>query len=220
MNYNPRDRFFLDAKKQNYLARSVFKLKEIDQRFNIFKPGQAVFDLGCSPGSWSQYASQVIGNRGRIVGIDLTEMRISLPNAQFFQADIDDVLRLAASFGGSESAHEVPHDVAGSESTRLAAKAVQSVGRFDVVMSDMAPKTTGIKSVDQDRSYGLCELALQAAIEVGAPQSKFVCKFFQSGDFGKLRKAIAERFKKVEIIKPESTRSISKEIFFVGIGKR
>lgn len=196
MTYNPKDRFFRKAKEEGYAARSVYKLQEIDQKFRVLKPGYLVLDLGAAPGSWSQWTSQKIGTKGRILGVDLSPVTVSVENAVFIQADLRD-LNLEQVF--AEHGFEP---------------------RFDLVMSDMAPSTTGIKSVDQDRSLALCELALDCSQRFLKPQGNFVCKFFQSGDFGKLRADMKKQFARVEALKPESTRSISKEIFLVGLGKK
>ncbi len=195
-SYNPQDRFFKKAKQEGFAARSVYKLEEIDQKFKVFKPGQTVLDLGASPGSWSQYASQKIGHSGRLLGVDLSPVTVELSNAVFIQADLRD-LHLETLFQehGFQPA-------------------------FDIVMSDMAPKTTGIKFADQARSLELCELALDVAKRFLKPNGIFVCKFFQSGEFGQLRASIKKEFERVEAIKPESTRSISKEIFLVGLKRR
>lgn len=193
--YNPKDRFFHKAKAEGFAARSVYKLQELDQKFKILKAGQTVLDLGSSPGSWSQYASQKIAN-GRLLGVDLSPMTVSLPNAVFIQADLRD-LKLEEIF--TEHGFKPP---------------------FDVVMSDMMAKTTGIKDADQARSLELCELALSVAQRFLKPGGTFVCKFFQSGEFGKLRADIKREFERVEALKPESTRSISKEIFLVGLKKK
>ncbi len=196
MSYNPRDRFFLKAKKENFAARSVYKLQEIDSKYRIFKNGQVCLDLGCSPGSWSQYASQKVGERGRVLGVDLQPATVSMANTIFVEADLRD-LKLEEVF--LEHGFQPP---------------------FDVVISDMAPKTTGIKSTDQARSMELCELGLQAASRFLKPGGPFVCKFFESGDFAALRKQFQNVFRRVEFVKPESTRSHSKEIFFVGLDKK
>ncbi len=196
MSYNPRDRFFLKAKKENFAARSVYKLQEIDSKYRIFKNGQVCLDLGCSPGSWSQYASQKVGERGRVLGVDLQPATVSMANTVFVEADLRD-LKLEEVF--LEHGFQPP---------------------FDVVISDMAPKTTGIKSTDQARSMELCELGLQTASRFLKPGGPFVCKFFESGDFAALRKQFQNVFRKVEFVKPESTRSHSKEIFFVGLDKK
>ncbi len=194
--YNPQDRFFKKAKQEGFAARSVYKLQEIDQKFKVFKSGQTVLDLGASPGSWSQFASQKIGSSGRLIGVDLSPVTVSLPNAVFIEADLRD-LSLIETF--KEHGFDAP---------------------FDIVMSDMMAKTTGIKSADQARSLELCELALETAKRYLRPGGTFVCKFFQSGEFGQLRNAIKREFERVEAIKPESTRSISKEIFLVGLRKK
>lgn len=196
MTYNPRDRFFHKAKEEGFAARSVFKLEEIDQKFKMFKPGQVVLDLGASPGSWSQYASKKAGTSGKILGVDLTAITIKLPNATFIQADLRD-LNLVDIF-----------DQHGF------------IPPFDIVMSDMAPKTTGIRGTDQARSMELCELALDIARRFLRKDGHFVCKLFHSDEFTKLRDEIKKSFHKCEIVKPESTRKISKEIFLVGLSKK
>jgi len=196
MTYNPKDKYFKKAKQEGFAARSVYKLQEIDQKFKILKAGQTVLDLGAAPGSWSQWASTKIGPSGRILGVDLSPVTVSLPNATFIQADLRD-LDLEDVF-----------------------RAHGFTPPFDLVISDMAPKTTGIKSVDQARSLELCELALDVANRFLRPGGAFVCKFFQCGEFGQLRGEIKKAFERVEAMKPDSTRSISKEIFLVGLRKK
>lgn len=196
MTYNPRDHYFKKAKQENFAARSVFKLEEIDKKYKLFRPGQTVLDLGSSPGSWSQYASRMVGEKGRVLGVDLSPMTVSLRNAVFIQADLRD-LNLEEIF--KEHGFEPP---------------------FDLVLSDMAPKTTGIRMTDQARSMELCELALDVARRFLKKDGHFVCKLFHSDDFTKLRDEIKKSFHKFEAVKPESTRKISKEIFLVGISKK
>jgi 23S rRNA (uridine2552-2'-O)-methyltransferase len=196
MGYDPKDRFFRKAKQEGFAARSVYKLQEIDQKFKILKSGQTVLDLGASPGSWSQFASSRIGDRGRLLGVDLSPVTVSLPNATFIQADLRD-LNLEEVF--KEHGFTPP---------------------FDLVISDMAPKTTGIKSVDQVRSMELCELALDVSRRFLKPGGNFVCKFFQSGAYGQLRNDFKKEFERLEALKPESTRTISKEIFLIGLRKK
>lgn len=187
MAYNPRDHYFRKAKEQNFVARSVFKLEEIDKRWKLFKLGQRVLDLGAFPGSWSQYASKKVGNQGAIIGIDLKEVTVRLSNAEFWTKNIFEV-----EWGEQQ---------------------------FDIVMSDMAPATTGIKSIDQAKSLELCEMALQIARERLQPGGHFVCKLFHGSDFESFRAQMRKVFEKVEVMKPDSTRKSSKEIFLVGIRK-
>ena len=196
MAYNPRDHYFKKAKDQNFAARSVFKLEEIDQKLKILAPNQKILDLGASPGSWSQYCSKKIGQNGRILGVDLSPVNVKLPNAQFIQADLRD-LKLEEIF--QEYGYHDP---------------------FDVVLSDMAPKTTGIRITDQARSFDLCELALNVARKFLKKDGHFVCKLFHSDDFSVLRDEIKKDFSRFEAIKPDSTRKISKEIFLIGLKKK
>ncbi len=191
MAYNPKDYYFKKAKSENYAARSVFKIQEIDEKFRIFKPGYKVLDLGAAPGSWSQYASQKTGASGRILGIDIQPIKLTLPNAVFITADMREL------------------DLDQTMATHGIAPP------FDVVLSDMAPKTTGIRVTDQMRSLELCELALATAERFLKPRGSFVAKLFHSDEFEGFRKRLRDRFGKVEVLRPQSTRKESKEIFFV-----
>jgi len=195
MSYNPKDHYFKKAKEQNFVARSVFKLEEIDQKLKIIKTNQKILDLGASPGSWSQYCSKKIGPQGRILGVDLTSIPLKLPNATFIQADLRDI-----------NLDEIFEQNGFN-------------GPFDVVLSDMAPKTTGIRVTDQTRSFELCEIALNVAKQFLKKDGHFVCKLFHSDEFATLRDLMKKEFNRVEIVKPDSTRKISKEIFLIGIKK-
>ncbi len=194
MSYKVKDHYFLKAKQENFKARSVYKLQEIHERWKLLKPGLHILDLGAAPGSWSQYAAKVIGPKGRILAIDLSPMELTETNVHIVQGD----------------AFEFPFAAKFSE--------LGWPPKVDAVISDMAPKTTGIKSVDQARSALLCEQALQLAIQWLKPNGFFVCKFFFSGDFKEFQMAAKARFQKIEIVKPDSTRKESKEVFVVGIG--
>jgi 23S rRNA (uridine2552-2'-O)-methyltransferase len=193
MAYNPKDFFFHKAKKENYVARSVFKLQEIDQRYRIFRPAMKVLDLGAAPGSWSQYASEKVGIKGKVLGIDLQPIKLTLRNSVFITADMRqlDLAQVMTDNGISPP--------------------------FDLVLSDMAPKTTGIRLADQLRSLELCELALETAERFLKPGGHFVCKLFHSQEFEGLRAKIKQRFDKVASLRPESTRKESKEIFLIGL---
>ncbi len=191
MAYNPKDYYFKKAKKENYAARAVFKIQEIDEKFKLFKPGYQILDLGAAPGSWSQYAAKKVGPKGRILGIDLQPIKITLPNALFITADMRD-LNLVRTM--TEAGITPP---------------------FDVVLSDMAPKTCGIRVTDQMRSLELCELALETAERFLRPRGSFVAKLFHSDEFEGFRNKLRERFGKVEVLRPQSTRKESKEIFFI-----
>lgn len=194
MGYNQKDYYFKKAKSENYAARSIFKLEEIDARFKIIKGGQKILDLGAAPGSWSQYCAKKVGPQGRVLGIDLQKVGLTLPNALFIEADLRG-LDLAKTV--RDSGIEPP---------------------FDVVLSDMAPKTTGIRVTDQARSLELCELALEVAEKFLKPKGGFVCKLFHSDEFEDFREKLRARFARVEVLRPKSTRKESKEIFLIGFG--
>lgn len=194
--YNKKDYYFYKAKAENFAARSIFKLEEMDQKLKIIKPKHKILDLGAAPGSWAQYVSKVIGPQGRILGVDLQPIAITLPNATFIEADLRS-LELASVF--QEYGFTEP---------------------FDVVLSDMAPKTTGIRITDQARSLELCELALSVAQSFLKTGGTFVCKLFHSEDFTSFRNQLKDVFNKVEVVRPKSTRKESKEIFLVGLGMK
>ena len=185
------DRFHQKAKKQGFLARAVFKLEEIDQQFKIFKPGQRVLDLGCSPGSWLQYARSKVGERGVLVGLDRGPLRGDVAGARIVVGDvmaIDPKILLG----------ELP--------------------AFDVVLSDMAPDTSGIRSLDQARSEALFERALEIATLLLAPGGNFVGKLFQGPDFKKLTEQVRSHFETGKSAKPASSRQISIEQYVIGKG--
>lgn len=194
MAYNPKDFFFRKAKEQNFAARSVFKLEELDRRFRIFKPGQKVLDLGCAPGSWVQYAIKKVGSKGFCIGIDLQQVKLAYPNARFVQGDAFDQELLAKLL----KEHKIEH--------------------LDVVLSDMAPKTTGIRIQDQQRSYELCLRALEVAKHWLKENGTFVVKFFQSGEFENYLKEMKQYFSRVEVVRPKSTRKASYEVYIIGLG--
>ena len=179
------------AKAQGYPARSVFKLEEIDRRMRVFKGGQRVIDLGAAPGSWSLYASQKVGPGGRVLAIDLQEISQGFPpNVTVEQGD----------------------------ALTLSNEQLSQFAPYDVVLSDMAPNTSGSKIRDQAGSLELCLRALDVALALGKVGSHFVAKIFMSGDFQVARKIAGERYDKCQVIRPEGTRQQSTEVFIVGLG--
>jgi 23S rRNA (uridine2552-2'-O)-methyltransferase len=188
------DHYSERAKKERYPARSVFKLKEAQKKFSLIKNGDRVLDLGCSPGSWLLYAAELTGKRGRVLGIDLKALRIKLPpQAKALTADILTI------------------DRAWLDEQKLG-------DRFNVVLSDMAPATTGSKGLDAARSFQLCQTALNIAEMVLKPGGSFMCKIFQGQEFKEFSDIVRNRFKRHKIFKPRSSRKESKEIFIVGMG--
>jgi 23S rRNA (uridine2552-2'-O)-methyltransferase len=191
--YKKPDAFTKAAKAQGYPARSVFKLQEIDQRVRLFRPGQRVLDLGAAPGSWSMYAAQKIGPKGKLLAIDLSPIQAGLgPSAEIRQGD-------ALSLANEDLALFAP---------------------YDVVLSDMAPSTTGSKLADQARSFELFQRAVAIADALGAPGGAFVGKLFMSEDFTQARDALKALFEDVRTIRPEGTRSSSVEVFLVGLRRK
>jgi 23S rRNA (uridine2552-2'-O)-methyltransferase len=179
------------AKAQGFPARSVFKLEEIDRRVKLLRGGQKVLDLGAAPGSWSLYASQKVGPGGRVLAIDLQEIRQAFPpNVKVAQGD----------------------------ALTLENAALSEFAPYDIVLSDMAPNTSGSKIRDQAGSLELCLRALDVALALGKPGSHFVAKIFMSGDFQIARKLAGERYEKCQVIRPEGTRQQSTEVFIVGLG--
>jgi len=181
------------AREQGYAARSVFKLEEIDRRTQLLRRGARVLDLGACPGSWSQYALQKIGDQGILVAVDRQEIGVSLPGATVIHGD-----------AFALEIDQLP----------------DGVPPFDVVLSDMAPKTTGVPFADHVRSVELCDHALLLADRWLDRGGHFVCKVFEGEDEPGLRKRVQERYAKLRTIKPKGTRSSSREIFLVGLGKR
>ena len=194
--YEQRDKYYKKAKKDGFVARSVYKLEELDARHQLLHPGARVVDFGCSPGSWLQYISEAIGEDGIILGYDLVEPRVSAPNAKTFVADIYDL-----------SAEQIRLDAEDPDFTAT------------VVLSDMAPKTTGIRDADQARSIGLVEHALYLADELLVGEAVFAAKVFQGRGFDELLKDVKSKFKKVKALRPKATRQGSREAFIIAKGR-
>lgn len=190
-----QDHYFHKARKDKYPARSVYKLEEAQKKYRLLKSGDAVLDLGCHPGSWSMYAAKIAGAYGRIVGVDLQassqpEVKGGAP-ITFLQGDIYDpeVIEL-----------------------------LREKGPFHVVVSDMAPKTTGNKFLDHVRSVELSQHALEIASQVLIQGGNFYCKVFQGEDFQSFVAEGKKLFREVKIMKPKSSRGESREVFVLGTG--
>lgn len=194
MGFKVKDHYYKKAKQENFVARSVYKLEEIDRKRGLFKKGDRVFDLGYYPGSWAQYTSRKVGEKGKVVGIDIKEVNDKInkiPNVAVFQKDVNDIKSLEE-LGENE--------------------------KFDAVVSDMAPNTTGIKSVDQARSLNLVEMVFYHLDAFLKPGGNFVIKVFDSNDAQVFLKAQKKRFREFHYLKPKSTRNVSKEFFVIGKG--
>jgi 23S rRNA (uridine2552-2'-O)-methyltransferase len=170
-----------------------------------------VLDLGAAPGSWSLYSAERVGAGGRIVAIDVQEIKQAFPpNVRVVRGDAFDIARQGAAASSPAPA----------ESGASASEVVSVEAPYDVVLSDMAPSTSGSKISDQARSFDLFMKALDVASAFGKAGSHFVGKIFMSDDFPKAKNRVAAEYATVRVIRPEGTRSGSSEIFVVGMGMR
>jgi 23S rRNA (uridine2552-2'-O)-methyltransferase len=191
--YAKPDRFTRAAKEAGFPARSVFKLEDIDRRVRLFRPGMRVLDLGAAPGSWAMYAAQKVGAGGKILAVDLEPLTTALPPGTIFVQ---------------------------GDAFALTSDALATFAPYDVVLSDMAPRTTGTRITDQSRSYDLFMRALAVAATLGKPGGAFVGKIFMSDDLPHARAELRKHYATERIIRPEGTRTNSIEIFVVGMEKR
>lgn len=194
--YRPKDHYFRRAKQRGFRARSAFKLEELVQRFGLIRPGARVLDLGAAPGGFLQVVARGVGPSGLAVGVDLVPLR-PFPES-WVRTGVVDVLA----------------DDAQAQVEALAP------GPYDAVLSDMAPKTTGVRGTDEARSLRLAERALELARALGKPGSSFVAKLFMGGDFESFRARLRDAYREVKVVRPEATRSASVEVYLVGLGLR
>jgi 23S rRNA (uridine2552-2'-O)-methyltransferase len=195
-SYRPKDFFFQKAKQKGLRARSAFKLDEILSRFPLIKAGSKVLDLGAAPGGFVQILAEKVGPRGLVVGVDLVALR-PFSQAQVKTAVLD---VLAPDFDARLSELHA--------------------GRWDAVISDLAPKTSGIRGTDEARSLALADKALSVGREKGNPGSSFVAKLFMGGDFEAFRARVREVYQDVKVVRPEATRGASVEVYLVGLKRR
>lgn len=186
------DFYVKKAQKDGYRARAAYKLLEINEKTGLIKKGMTVVDLGSAPGSWSQVAGQLVGDTGVLIASDILPMD-TLENVTFIQGDFRE-----------ESVFNAIMDEVG--------------GRVvDVVLSDMAPNTSGMPAVDQPRMMYLCELAVDFALEVLPEGGALIMKVFQGEGSQELRANMQKQFSKIKSIKPSASRPRSKEMFWVAI---
>ena len=189
------DEFVQRAQQEGYRSRASYKLLEIDKKDHLLKPGMTVVDLGAAPGGWSQIAANLVGHKGKVVALDILEMD-PIPDVDFVLGDF----REDAVF-----------------------EALMTIidGRpVDLVMSDMAPNTSGVMAIDQPRSIYLCELALELALSVLKPGGNMVVKVFHGEGFDEFLRSCRQNFTKVVSRKPEASRNRSREIYLVAQGRR
>jgi len=187
------DPYVKQAQQEGYRSRAIYKLKELQERDKLFKPGMIVIDLGAAPGGWSQLLVDLVGKKGRVIALDILPMD-PIPGIEFIEGDF-------------------------TEQTVLS-ELMQRLGttKADWVLSDMSPNMSGIDSVDQPRSIELAELAVELAKEVLHEQGGLLVKVFQGTGFDEFLKALRGTFKKVIIRKPKASRDRSNEVYLLARG--
>ena len=188
VNKQRRDTYVRQSKIDGYRARSAYKLIEIDEKFKIFKGGICVVDIGAAPGSWSQYVSKIVKS-GKIISIDLKEME-----------KISNTIQIKGDFTEKDTQNHIK--------SYLNKKA-------DIVMSDMAVNTTGIKNIDSIQTGELCKEAIIFAKEVISEKGFFISKIFMGSSFNEIVALGKKIFKEVKVFKPKSSRKDSKESFII-----
>jgi 23S rRNA (uridine2552-2'-O)-methyltransferase len=175
------------ANKEGYPARSVYKLKDIDEKYHLFRKGDRVLDLGAAPGSWMQYISQKVGEKGFVQGVDIQDIEIELkPNMRFLKKDIRELT----------SAHFTK-------------------GRYDAVVSDAAPFTSGVPSLDAGKSFELASKALEVAYSTLKAKGGFVCKLFDGEYTGDFHREMQRSFSAVKRYRPKATTKQSRELYII-----
>ena len=188
VNKQRRDIYVRQSKVDGYRARSVYKLIEIDEKFKIFKGGISVIDIGAAPGSWSQYASKVVKS-GKIISIDLKEME-----------QIKNTIQIKGDFREIDIQNKIKKNLSKGS---------------DVVMSDMAVNTTGIKNIDSIQTGELCKEAMIFTKDVMTEKGFFISKIFMGSTFNEIVALGKKIFKEVKVFKPKSSRKDSKESFII-----
>ena len=188
VNKQIRDTYVRQSKIEGYRARSAYKIKEIDEKFKIFKGGMSVLDIGAAPGSWSQYVTKVVKN-GKIISIDLKEME-----------KIENTIQIQGDFTSIDTQNQIKD---------------YFKRKPDVVMSDMAVNTTGIKNIDSIQTGELCKEAMIFSKDVISEKGFFISKIFMGSTFNEIVALGKKLFKEVRVFKPKSSRKDSKESFII-----
>jgi 23S rRNA (uridine2552-2'-O)-methyltransferase len=190
MAYNPQDSYYKKAKQEGYRSRAAYKLLELQQRFRLMRPGDVVVDLGAAPGGWLQVAAKFVGQSGKVIGIDLQPIeRLREPNIIFFQGDIT--------------------------SPEISKKISELVdGKVHCVLSDLAPRLSGIRDADAARCLELNRTALTVATALLRPGGSFLAKGFVNQELHTFTLELKQHFHSVQRTRPEATRQGSSEFYF------
>jgi len=188
-----RDPYTRRARREDFRSRAAYKLLQVNKRFRVIHQGDAVLDLGCAPGGWSQVAVQLVGPKGLVVGVDLDEV-VPFPGLTFVRGDLN------------------------SETTQAAARACLLGRRANVVLSDMAPNISGNYGLDHLRSMMLAKLAVDFGLPLLAEGGHLVVKTFDGEDLSDLVARLRARFARIKRFRPEATRKASSEVYVVALG--
>ncbi len=194
MVYNPRDSYYKKAKQEGYRSRAAYKLLELQQRYRLLKPGDAVVDLGAAPGGWLQVAAKIVGQNGKIIGVDLQMIE------SFRERNI---ILLQGDMASAEIQAQIK--------ARLN-------GPVDCVLSDLAPKLSGIRDADMARCLELNQAALDVAVQLLRPSGSLLIKSFISDDLHSFTAELKKSFSSVQRTKPDATRQGSSEFYFYAKG--
>ena len=187
MSYSGGEHFNKLAKSRGYRSRAAFKLHQINNKFNLLKKGCSVMDLGSSPGGWSQVVSNILGDSGSIIAIDLLPMK-RIKNVNFFQIDLKDVDEI-------------------------------NLNKISIVLSDIAPNISGVSIIDSENMKSLLEIEISIVVNFLKICGKYLCKCFEGDSMNFLKNELKNRFRKIKRIKPDASRSTSKECYILGIDK-
>lgn len=200
--YTPNDNWSQKAQEEGYRARSVYKLMELDERFKLIKPGIKVLDLGAAPGSWLQYTAEQAGPKSKIIGMDLQEIE-PIEGVKTFQIDITNIEEVSKALMQQKP----------NEPNQLN-KPNEPI-KFDLILSDLAPATSGIKDVDQWESIKLSQSVIDVARKFLKPNGKCVIKVLRGADFDKFLMIMNNEWKRVKTVQVQASRDRSKEIYVV-----
>ncbi len=195
MHEHVTDPFVKAAKREGYRSRAAYKLMEIDEHYQLFRPGMTVVDLGATPGGWSQVARQQMGTNGRVIALDILPLE-PISGVEFLLGDFT------------------------TEETNQKLIELLNAIKADIVISDMAPNISGIVISDQAKSIYLAELALDFAQSYLKPGGNFIVKLFHGGGFEEFVKKSRQDFEKIVVKKPEAARDRSKEVYLLGLKKK
>ncbi len=189
--YTPNDKWSQRAASEGFRARSVYKLQELNEKFHLLEPGMTVLDLGAAPGSWLQEVSLQIGPEGKAIGLDLTDIEPIADNVETLVQDVTDV----------PAVEKILSD--------------RGISHVDLVLSDMAPSTSGVKDVDQWRSVELCQAVLAIADAVLKPEGTAVMKIFRGADFDEFVNVVRAQYANVRVAQVKASRDRSREVYIV-----